>query len=83
MSKVESVHEGDSNVRIITISNGNKFATYSNSDPNVKIWKLQKQKKKSILDIDEEFWGCENQINFREKMPIQVTSFEEELLLTF
>lgn len=55
----------------MAVSNGksSKFISYSLQDKSIKIWGEHRQKKKSIIDVDEVYWKCEGEIKYRSMLP--------------
>ena len=49
VSKVDCCHLGSQPVRVLPL--GNKFISFSSSDPAIKVWTLLSRQKQSILQV--------------------------------
>ena len=40
----------------------------------MKVWGMKTHRRKSILEVDEEYWSCEFDVNYKNRRPLFVSS---------
>lgn len=84
VSKVENPHKNQvDDCYTLPGASSDKFVTFSSSDKSVRVWGEKKEKKRSIVDADEVFWRCEQEIRFRNLAPTSVHCGQDTILVVF
>lgn len=80
-TRIDSPHSTPSSVCVGFIpGTSSRFVSWSESDSIIRVWGEHSQKKKSILDVTQNYWRCEREVTHR-GLPVTAVSVNGGVLV--